>query len=984
MTLSPSWAFSGQAVDGVGDAHLTPGIHYRVLVGPLLGLPVLPLAVSRTSLGQEAKGYTRRDVVWVDSRRRILTPPFTVAPDNPVTAYFPAGHVCCWASVEGRSESGPAGLLVEGVVATPYGDAPVARRGAAPYHVYASHLERVVVSGKGVVSGLAWLPADVVTGTDKFRTAPLPTRSGARYAGPDDGMDQGLGRVKTGAPQRYGMHEYPAATDPFSCPYADPAKEYDRVKALIPEPEKSLDRLVNDLSAPQWLLSATEAVVDENGDTLGGSERPLLIDLYQGAVDPGIARWLGFLDVDDLAPPLGTVMAYLVEGLFAPDWAALAQARLDPGPEVHDGAAAVHAIAQRAPELAQYADRVGQMDTRPFVRLHMILAVTAGHPLDPPGALELAAPVPGGWLPTTAPNAERELVIGLDRLVPAAGLASAMAQPAGGTLAERNPELPPERRLLLTARDGTTSGLLAERGVGEQDGTWQLSQADWFGRWSKAERTDFSGADRPRPPRPVFTLTVRPPALTTPPQAGPLAGTLRVEVSVPPVSGLPAGGRLLQSLKLVVGGVQTVHPITAAETMVVEVPGPALAPTATGVVTVTALWTDSAGADSDPAEPKQATFHDPRPPERVTVVPTLAYTARPDATGRARATLRWTPGPGQAAYRVFVADESTLGGKLADVAAGVVAAGDAGQAPAAAQAATLLAALRAAPDAPARGAVWDANRHLLPRRWWRQLTAEPVLRPASGQAVFTHDVSGSLTVLTLFRIVSVSPASVEADFRTSPLLPRAVPNLLVPPMPSVEVEPLADAARLTLTVPVGPTPAARYRIRRATATTETTLMPVVAEGVLPAVPFTVVDTGLKPWLRYHWRAEVQGPPAPGGGPAGEWSAASPAVAANIMPPGPPAAVTDVTVTAEAAGARVRFRHPGPLTGGATAGYVVDVYRALPGEALRLFTTLPGHPRPADGWFDVPDPGGATGTLYRVVVTDPIGRASQPSDPQEVP
>ena len=76
MGLSPSWAFSGQAVDGTDDAHLAEGVHYRVLVSPLLGLPVVPLVVGRITLGDSAKERTRREVTWVDSRGRALTAPW--------------------------------------------------------------------------------------------------------------------------------------------------------------------------------------------------------------------------------------------------------------------------------------------------------------------------------------------------------------------------------------------------------------------------------------------------------------------------------------------------------------------------------------------------------------------------------------------------------------------------------------------------------------------------------------------------------------------------------------------------------------------------------------------------------------------------------------------------------------------------------------------------------------------------------------------
>jgi hypothetical protein len=1077
MGLSPSWAFSGQAVDGVGDAHLAGGVHYRVLTNPLLGLPVVPLVIGKITLGEVAKGHTRRDITWVDARGTTLTAPFAVAPDNPVTGYLPLGQTCCWAALEGRASGvllpprlpelpklptpahGAAtgdvtpvvlqrgGLFgaalvkpplsapfsLEGVVATPLGDAPVAVRSSAPYHVYASHIERVVVRGSGTVTGFSWLPPSAVDVFERFRTAPLPTGPGARYAGPADGKDEGFKRVERGAPQRFGKHESPLAAAPAGCGPVGTSDELDRISALAGEPSDSLDRLINDTSLPQRLLSAVETVIDDNGNALGTSSRFILMDLLHGAVDPGIARWLGFLDVDETVPPRNVVVAYVVDALFSPDWKAIRRQQLDQtlpaGTVVDDGAKAVHDLAQHAPELEEYADRVAAMKAGPFLQLRVVLAATAGVPLNLPSAPVLEVPVTGDWLPARAPTARREVTVALERLTPGAGIASAIAQPAAGVPGERNPEQPAPRRLLLTARaddaaSSATSGVLADRLVDERDAVWQLAQADWFGRWSGWARRAIAPANRPRPPRPVFTLTARPPVVASPAPTGPLAGVVRIEVSVPPVDGLPSGGRLLQELVLTTvtsgaGSAMTVHPLPTPsappEVLVVEVPGPALLPTEQGSVTVTAVWKDSAGVASDVSEPKHATLYDPRPPVPVVIPPTLTYTARPDATGRARATLSWTRAAGQAAYRVFVADETTLRAKLKDVATGVVAAGDSGQAPTASQAQTILTALDAAAGAPARGAVWDANRSLLPRRWWLQLTTEPLVAPSSGPVVYTHDVSGSLTVLVLYRVVAVSAASVESDFRTSALLPRGVPNLLVPPVPTLEVLPVVDGAgnlqaQLTITVPVGPTPAVRYRLRRATATSEATLMQVVAEGPVAPRPagdpapqvVTIVDTGTSPsgsrmslsaWLRYTWRVEVQGAPAPGGGPAGEWSSASPPAAATIMPPDPPAVVENVAVSRDAAGVHVRFTHPDPLAAGGSGGYAIDVYRQRAGESLRLLHSVPGQAPPptgrgddVNGTFDVidNDVAAVAGTLYRVVVTDPIGRGSPPSKPMAAP
>jgi hypothetical protein len=314
--------------------------------------------------------------------------------------------------------------------------------------VYASHIERVVVRGSGIVTGLSWLPASAVDVFERFRTAPLPIGPGVRYAGPPDGQDEGFNRVKRGAPKRFGMHESPLASAPTGCAPATAADEVDRVTALTVEPSTSLDELINDTSAPQGQLSAIETVIDDSGKSLGTSERLLLMDLLHGAVDPGIARWLGFLDMDEFVPDESIIVAYIVDALFAPDWKGIT-----------------------------------------------------------------------------------------------------------------------DQSLLLTLLSGTVvkDGARAVRDMAdERDGSWQVAQADWFGRWSGWARQGIAAASRPGPPRPTFTLTTTPPGVPVPVPTGTLAGRIRVEVSVPPVEGLPSGGRLLDQLLLTVttsgGPVQTAHP----------------------------------------------------------------------------------------------------------------------------------------------------------------------------------------------------------------------------------------------------------------------------------------------------------------------------------------------------------------------------------------------------------------------------------------
>ena len=182
-------------------------------------------------------------------------------------------------------------------------------------------------------------------------------------------------------------------------------------------------------------------------------------------------------------------------------------------------------------------------------------------------------------------------------------------------------------------------------------------------------------------------------------------------------------------------------------------------------------------------------------------------------------------------------------------------------------------------------------------------------------------------------------------------------------------------------------------------------MPVVATGEVPAPApgadqaFEYVDEGpwegiapamrLRPWVTYHYGVELQGPPEPGatGSDAavrGEWSALSAVASVQLIPPGPPEPVTDLTVTDVGTAYRIRFRHPERLSGGAAGPYRVEIYRQPEGGRESLLATLQGDAAGEAGWFEYED--GAperTGARYRVLVIDPIGRRSRPTAPAGV-
>jgi hypothetical protein len=391
-------------------------------------------------------------------------------------------------------------------------------------------------------------------------------------------------------------------------------------------------------------------------------------------------------------------------------------------------------------------------------------------------------------------------------------------------------------------------------------------------------------------------------------------------------------------------------------------------------------------------------LHDPRPPLPPPFISTLQYTARPDATGRARAHLAWTSSPQHAGFRVFYADETRVTGKLRDLVA-------AGTAPASLTA--LLAALDAAPAADVRATVFTSHAQLLPRAWFEQLTGAPL--PATGAMRFEHDVSGSLRVLSLYRVVPVSAAHVEAPFADCALSVFAVPNTGAPQQPHLAV--LAEQtatgyrAKLTIGVPRGLVPAGEYRLRRSAATSSDVVrMPIVTTGSVPVPPsgaaqqLVVTDTGalmqiapagaFRPFTRYTWRVEVRGPAEPSG-PPGAWSAASLPVVASFAPADPPAPPAVFAATASGTAHDLSWEHVEPLIGGEVGGYQFELYRRLPGDAERLIGAVSADADPAHGGRN-PDRTGAfhftdtspvpVGTRYRVLLRDPLGRPSLPATP----
>jgi hypothetical protein len=440
-------------------------------------------------------------------------------------------------------------------------------------------------------------------------------------------------------------------------------------------------------------------------------------------------------------------------------------------------------------------------------------------------------------------------------------------------------------------------------------------------------------------------------------------------------------------------------PLAPLATLDFSFNGPLLAATEVRKLRMIARWRDTASQLSEPSEPAVITMHDPRPPVQITVPDTLMYSGRPDVTGLSTVEFTWTPATGQANVAIYYSDENRIVKHLSTGAGG-------------SPEAALAAALATTTDPAARATLIRNQPALVPDHLFERLQGV-LFDGASGQKTFRHPVSGSLRVLNVYRIAAESASGARVVLTTLPLLVFAVPNADPPPRPVLEVKPVAMAdnggiyaAEIRITLTQGLTEATQWRLRRSLVSArDLQRMPVVGLGAMgspdargrqsalavDAGPVQISATAkLKPWLHYFWVAEAQGAPAPGSVAAGRpvpgtWGSPSDPVSVMLLPPLPPAAVTGLSASGSAGtgggfvNVQLAFTHPHGLAGGALGAYKLRVMRRDPGTSLRVLceVNVEGDaPYSASGM----DPENAAeevpaGSVYRVVVIDPIGRES---------
>lgn len=343
------------------DSHAQPGNHLRVDHHPLLGLPVAPFIVERGMVDTLKRLNIRTEVIYKDSFKNELTPPFSVNPGNPVTAYIPAkaGEVCLWAEViaapskgvakpgSGRQTPGPfrfkpplqglpdvysrwrigdpifkpilETLECEAFISSGSGPATIGRRSEPRYGFSGPGITEIRITGKGLVSGLNWIEAGDNQKIDyqPYALMNLPHSGGKRYLSLPNALALANARVETQAPKRRPLQETLNTPAPHAAPVANALFEKDRVNSLADSVLSDLEPLINDLGQPQHSQLVSQPITDAQGTEIGVSSIPRLSRVLQMLADPGTASLLGYKLYDPTFQETeGRLVFYRIHGFF--------------------------------------------------------------------------------------------------------------------------------------------------------------------------------------------------------------------------------------------------------------------------------------------------------------------------------------------------------------------------------------------------------------------------------------------------------------------------------------------------------------------------------------------------------------------------------------------------------------------------------------------------------------------------------------------
>ena len=927
-----------------------------------------------------------------------------------------------------------------------HGPAPIGRRSAIPYVVSGPGIVEIAINGTGRVGGIEW-----INGHDRqqidyepWAIMNLPHDGGRRYLNIRNPMDHVDLRIARQSPKRLPLQETADAPTPASAPPSTQPRERARIDSLALKLAADLDRLITD-PTPPLMQMLQEPVVGPGGQPLAKTpgeqslaEMRRIERVHQLQLDPGTASLTGYKTLDEQWTDVEDRMVfYRISGFFR-DFPPTPGVAPDTAGAVFDRALASVPFAERSLDrdgvferFIALAGRIPNVGTRPrdrqdledqsdYLMVETVAVADRLAPLDQVEMPRITASAHVDWLPAPPPAAVREVETNLEGVRVSGLLAAGRRQPVSGpgSFTRINRKNAGGFHLPLTlgmrAEDGTTAppsdpgtGFIRDRTVGPDNLRTFVAQQDRFGRWSEwTSRTAPPGA-RPKPPRPHLQGYYAQPAIA---DAATQGGTITAHVAVPDNDTLAPGSFPLDRVRVLAedgrhGTVQTFEAAEAAKitfddtsvpvaerrfVIVLTFAGPVLDPTEERRMILTARWIDTAGERSVRSEPHRLRMTDPRPPAQVPVPDVLLYSARPDVTGLAWVEHRWTRAAGQSKYGIYYTDENRMISHLEDNGQTV-----------------LLDQVAGAPDAAARAGVFRDNQALFPDSLYERLRDVEVSFN-SGEVGFRHAVSGSLRILSAYKIAAEAESGAKPSLTDLDMILYGVPNADPPQRPTLKARPATPepgendlVAEITVSVVAGTTVARTWRLSRTQAdSADPRKIPIVATGALSAPdpdtgiqaatyrddgPVSIASAArLKPWVRYTWVAEVRGPPESGSTVPGLWSRPTDPVSLVLLPNTAPEPLRFVRfIGAAASGGRADLRievaHPQTLASGTLGHFRLRVERRLPGGETGVLSEANITDPPPMEVVATQASGEVVpiGSEFALTVIDPIGRASAP-------
>lgn len=822
--LMSAYAF---AEDGSGK-DIPKGTHLRIFAGLGASFPLTPFAVFKLA----GRPSELQGLHVTDREGRHFPGGLNLSQIGMGEATLITGDTDTRRTVQIELDPGAAGGI-DGAMLLDQRSRIIAERNAPRWLFSAPVLQSLLVWGHAqqvAIRTKAVDIADIIGGRRKLELAGilgLPVQDlHPWYFGVQD-RKEGLKRVANGAPLRLNPMDRPDG------PFDDvgPDEEVARVEAMLKSTrlggglESLLANLVDDKSAPPWTQLENEEMLPTDGSIKQIVDAPRLGTLQLSAIDPGLARFLGFANRFDDLPDLdgqGWDM-FAIVGLFA----------ISPSDFDRRGLALSSMLSGPVPGedklielLIQAISQASGKDVRSNIE-ELIAHVRAGG-LVVHACVAVTAPVPP-WLPPSLPKPDviqhrwqspqggtPSSLYRASFAFPHAPLASmsALASQLRGTWISRHGTVdvgnfqPPSRamprifgheqeafsrirELGLAAGRSERAALLADQDIPADLGsiTYRVRASDFFGRFGTEVDFEIAPPQRPLPPPPVLRYYFEPAAIDPASTADQSPGVLKLTVAVPHaapaerfnadeqnrlsssmvvprIDDLAAGSMPLEVLTIRLGSQSQDVNLAAPGFNEVEFVLTGLSPQATGTWILNGVFKNTANVESPPAEAR-VTVTDTRPPKAYPTGMGLFWTSAPGPSPEVELNLFW-PAPPGSLHRVYLTDQQGLGLTASDLAE------------------TLLGA------EPSRGrvAAVGGNKVLggmtVDRSGFRLLTDQPIKAGADGRAVLEATLPRSLATVQFLRVVPLGPDGAEPPFDTCGIVPVAVPDSRRPPSPRLD------------------------------------------------------------------------------------------------------------------------------------------------------------------------------------------------------